>query len=71
MALTTPAEEQPYDLFIVGGGINGCGIARDGSDRGLCVCLAEMGDLADHLGGGKLLPATRVETQYIASLRAL
>ncbi|MBF9045962.1 glycerol-3-phosphate dehydrogenase [Rhodobacterales bacterium LSUCC0031] len=34
-----------YDLFIIGGGINGCGIARDAAGRGLSVCLAEMGDL--------------------------
>ncbi len=34
-----------YDLFIIGGGINGCGIARDGAGRGLSVGLAEMGDL--------------------------
>ncbi|MCK0167722.1 glycerol-3-phosphate dehydrogenase [Jannaschia sp. S6380] len=35
-----------YDLFIIGGGINGCGIARDAAGRGLSVGLAEMGDLA-------------------------
>ncbi|WP_370227560.1 glycerol-3-phosphate dehydrogenase [Cognatishimia sp.] len=35
-----------YDLFIIGGGINGCGIARDASGRGLSVALAEMNDLA-------------------------
>ena len=35
-----------YDIFIIGGGINGCGIARDASGRGLKVCLAEMNDLA-------------------------
>lgn len=34
------------DLFIIGGGINGCGIARDASGRGLKVVLAEQGDLA-------------------------
>jgi glycerol-3-phosphate dehydrogenase len=34
------------DLFIVGGGINGCAIARDAVGRGLSVCLAEQGDLA-------------------------
>jgi glycerol-3-phosphate dehydrogenase len=33
-------------LFIIGGGINGCGIARDASGRGLSVGLAEMNDLA-------------------------
>ena len=36
----------PVDLFVIGGGINGCGIARDAVGRGLCVALAEMGDLA-------------------------
>ncbi|MGB5066156.1 MAG: FAD-dependent oxidoreductase, partial [Albidovulum sp.] len=35
-----------FDLFIIGGGINGCGIARDAAGRGLMVALAEMGDLA-------------------------
>ncbi len=34
------------DLFIIGGGINGCGIARDASGRGLSVTLVEMNDLA-------------------------
>jgi glycerol-3-phosphate dehydrogenase len=35
-----------YDIFIAGGGINGCGIARDAVGRGFSVCLAEMEDLA-------------------------
>lgn len=34
------------DLFVIGGGINGCGIARDAAGRGLSVVLAEQGDLA-------------------------
>ncbi|MDO9637220.1 MAG: glycerol-3-phosphate dehydrogenase [Pseudotabrizicola sp.] len=34
------------DLFIIGGGINGCGIARDAAGRGVSVILAEQGDLA-------------------------
>jgi glycerol-3-phosphate dehydrogenase len=34
-----------YDLAIVGGGINGCGIARDAAGRGLTVLLVEQGDL--------------------------
>jgi glycerol-3-phosphate dehydrogenase len=34
------------DFFIIGGGINGCGIARDATGRGLSVVLAEQGDLA-------------------------
>ena len=32
-----------YDIFIIGGGINGAGIARDASGRGLKVFLAEKG----------------------------
>lgn len=40
-------EQQPeYDLFIIGGGINGCGVARDAAGRGLKVFLAEKNDLA-------------------------
>ena len=35
-----------WDLVVIGGGINGCGIARDAAGRGLNVALAEMGDLA-------------------------
>ncbi|MDA8585475.1 glycerol-3-phosphate dehydrogenase [Rhodobacteraceae bacterium] len=42
---TDPAETR-YDIFIVGGGVNGCGIARDAAGRGLNVGLAEMNDLA-------------------------
>ncbi|MEE9452816.1 MAG: glycerol-3-phosphate dehydrogenase [Paracoccaceae bacterium] len=34
------------DIFVIGGGVNGCGIARDAAGRGLSVTLAEMGDLA-------------------------
>jgi len=36
----------PFDLAIIGGGINGCGIARDAAGRGLTLYLCEMGDLA-------------------------
>ena len=39
---------QPYDLLIVGGGINGAGIARDAAGRGLSVLLVERDDLAAH-----------------------
>ena len=35
-----------YDIFVIGGGINGCGIARDAAGRGYRVALAEMNDLA-------------------------
>ncbi len=37
--------ERVYDLLIIGGGINGAGIARDAAGRGLSVALAEAGDL--------------------------
>ncbi len=37
---------QTYDLVIVGGGVNGCGIARDAVGRGLSVCIVEQNDLA-------------------------
>ena len=35
-----------FDVLVIGGGINGCGIARDAAGRGLRVALAEMNDLA-------------------------
>ncbi len=34
------------DVFIIGGGINGAGVARDAAGRGLSVMLVEQGDLA-------------------------
>jgi glycerol-3-phosphate dehydrogenase len=39
-------ETHRVDLLIVGGGINGAGIARDAAGRGLSVCLVEQSDLA-------------------------
>ncbi len=36
----------PFDLLVIGGGINGCGIARDAAGRGLSVLLVEQDDLA-------------------------
>ena len=35
-----------YDVFVVGGGVNGVGIARDAAGRGLSVGLCEQSDLA-------------------------
>ena len=35
-----------YDIFVIGGGINGCGIARDASGRGYSVYLAEKNDIS-------------------------
>lgn len=37
----------PFDLFIIGGGVNGAGIARDAAGRGLSVMLCEKDDLAE------------------------
>lgn len=42
----TLTNNKTLDLFIIGGGVNGCGIARDAAGRGLSVALAEQGDLA-------------------------
>ena len=38
--------QSPYDVLIIGGGVNGCGIARDAAGRGLSVLLCEKDDLA-------------------------
>lgn len=38
----------PVDLLVIGGGINGAGIARDAAGRGLDVLLLEQDDLAAH-----------------------
>jgi glycerol-3-phosphate dehydrogenase len=38
--------DRVYDLAIIGGGVNGCGIARDAVGRGNSVFLCEMNDLA-------------------------
>jgi glycerol-3-phosphate dehydrogenase len=44
--VTSIPQPETVDLFVVGGGINGVGIARDAAGRGLSVVLAERGDLA-------------------------
>jgi glycerol-3-phosphate dehydrogenase len=48
--------EGDFDLAIVGGGVNGCGIARDAAGRGLSVVLCEQGDL----GGGTSSASTKL-----------
>ncbi|PRD44791.1 glycerol-3-phosphate dehydrogenase [Phyllobacterium phragmitis] len=40
-------EPETYDLFVIGGGINGAGIARDAAGRGLSVLMCEKDDLAE------------------------
>jgi len=42
----TEGSEAACDLLVVGGGVNGAGIARDAAGRGLSVLLVERGDLA-------------------------
>jgi len=41
-----PLDHAPYDIAIIGGGVNGCGVARDAAGRGLKVYLCEQDDLA-------------------------
>lgn len=41
-----PTASPLYDLVVIGGGINGAGIARDAQGRGLSTCLLEQSDLA-------------------------
>ncbi|NKM20314.1 glycerol-3-phosphate dehydrogenase [Rhizobium laguerreae] len=41
-----------HDIFVIGGGINGCGIARDAVGRGYTVALAEMNDFASGTSSG-------------------
>ncbi len=42
------SRDPSFDLLVVGGGINGTGIARDAAGRGLRVLLVEQDDLAAH-----------------------
>jgi glycerol-3-phosphate dehydrogenase len=46
LAVDAAGTDDISDIFVIGGGVNGCGIARDAAGRGLKVVLAEMGDLA-------------------------
>lgn len=46
------SEAEPYDIFVIGGGINGCGIARDAAGRGYSVLVAEMNDLGSGTSSG-------------------
>ncbi len=38
--------QKEFDVFVIGGGVNGCGIARDAIGRGFSTCLVEMDDIA-------------------------
>ena len=46
MAIDPRERSDPFDVAVIGGGINGCGIARDAAGRGARVVLFEQGDLA-------------------------
>lgn len=46
--LPTPPLAEVYDIAVIGGGINGAGIAADAAGRGLSVFLCEKDDLASH-----------------------
>ncbi len=45
-ALAEALAKPTFDLLVIGGGINGAGIARDAAQRGLSVALVEQGDFA-------------------------
>jgi len=48
MQTSPQSNDKIYDLAVIGGGINGVGIAADASGRGLSVFLCEKDDLASH-----------------------
>ena len=63
-----------YDCIIVGGGVNGTGIARDAAGRGLSVTLAEQGDLSGALqayeaiaegGSDKAMPTAETKVEEL------
>ncbi len=39
-------DSEPFDVAVIGGGVNGCGITRDAAGRGAKVQLLEADDLA-------------------------
>lgn len=45
---TTSQQQDPFDMVVVGAGINGAGIARDAAGRGLKVLICDQGDLANY-----------------------
>ena len=47
MTMSQTDPNQRFDMLVIGGGINGAGIARDAAGRGLRVLLCERGDLAE------------------------
>ena len=55
--------QESVDLVVIGGGINGAGIARDAAGRGLSVILSEKDDLAQ---GTSSRPDTRTRAPVAA-----
>ncbi|HEX2602701.1 MAG TPA: FAD-dependent oxidoreductase, partial [Gemmatimonadaceae bacterium] len=47
----TGVSGETFDLLIIGGGINGCGVARDAAMRGLSVVLLERDDFGSGTSG--------------------
>src|SRR6185295_9441023 len=43
--------EDDFDVLVIGGGITGCGVARDAAMRGLSVALVERDDFASGTSG--------------------
>src|SRR5919206_1677693 len=43
--------DRHFDLLVIGGGITGCGVARDAASRGLSVALVERDDFASGTSG--------------------
>jgi len=56
MTAPPPLATPHFDVVIIGGGINGAGIARDAAGRGFSVCLCEAGDF----GGGTSSASTKL-----------
>ncbi|WP_436643754.1 glycerol-3-phosphate dehydrogenase [Microbaculum sp. FT89] len=52
MAASDFTSDLDYDVFVIGGGINGAGVARDAAGRGFSVGLAEKDDLASGTSSG-------------------
>jgi glycerol-3-phosphate dehydrogenase len=52
MGVSMTQPDTLYDLVVIGGGVNGCGIARDAAGRGAKVILLERGDLASGTSSG-------------------
>ena len=56
MASGSQSVPSHYDILIIGGGVNGAGIARDATGRGYSVCLCDKGDF----GGGTSSASTKL-----------